>query len=61
MNISRIRRSASETDMSSNMLRYLAHDLSIGLEAVVSEKMTANERKYPPAKSYGSNKKYTDL
>jgi dCTP diphosphatase len=29
------------------LLTYLAHDLSIDLEAVVSEKMAANERKYP--------------
>jgi NTP pyrophosphatase (non-canonical NTP hydrolase) len=43
------------------LLTYLAHDLSIDLEAVVSEKMAANERKYPLEKSYGSNKKYTDL
>jgi NTP pyrophosphatase (non-canonical NTP hydrolase) len=43
------------------LLTYLAHDLSIDLEVVVSEKMAANERKYPPAKSYGSNRKYTDL
>lgn len=43
------------------LLTYLAHDLSIDLEAAVSEKMAANERKYPPAKSHGSNKKYTDL
>jgi NTP pyrophosphatase (non-canonical NTP hydrolase) len=43
------------------LLTYLAHDLSIDLEAAVSEKMEANERKYPLAKSYGSNKKYTDL
>ena len=43
------------------LLTYLAHDLSIDLEATVSEKMAANEQKYPLAKSYGSNKKYTDL
>jgi len=43
------------------LLTYLAHDLSIDLQAVVSEKMTVNERKYPLEKSYGSNKKYTDL
>ena len=43
------------------LLAYLAHDLSIDLEAAVSEKMAVNERKYPPTKSYGSNKKYTDL
>ena len=43
------------------LLTYLVHDLSIDLEAAVSEKMAVNERKYPPAKAYGSNKKYTDL
>lgn len=43
------------------LLTYLAHDLSIDLQAVVSEKITANEQKYPLEKSYGSNKKYTDL
>ena len=43
------------------LLTYLAHDLSIDLEAVVSEKMMANEQKYPLAKSYGSSKKYKDL
>jgi len=43
------------------LLTYLAHDLSIDLEAVVSEKMATNERKYPLTRSYGSNKKYTDL
>ena len=43
------------------LLTYLAHDLSIDLEAAVAEKMAANERKYPPTKSYGSSKKYTDL
>lgn len=43
------------------LLTYLAHDLSIDIEVAVSEKMAANERKYPPARSYGSNKKYTDL
>lgn len=43
------------------LLAYLTHDLSIDLQAVVSEKITANERKYPLEKSYGSNKKYTDL
>ena len=43
------------------LLTYLAHDLSIDLEAAVAEKMAVNERKYPPTKSYGSNKKYTDL
>jgi NTP pyrophosphatase (non-canonical NTP hydrolase) len=43
------------------LLAYLTHDLSIDLQAVVSEKITANERKYPLEKSYGSNKTYTDL
>ena len=40
------------------LLTYLSHDLSIDLEAVVSEKMAANEQKYQLARSYGSNKKY---
>jgi len=43
------------------LLTYLAHDLSIDLQAVVSDKITVNEQKYPLEKSYGSNKKYTDL
>jgi NTP pyrophosphatase (non-canonical NTP hydrolase) len=43
------------------LLTYLANDLSINLDAAVSEKLAANERKYPLAKSYGSNKKYTNL
>ena len=43
------------------LLTYLAHDLSIDLEAAVCEKIAVNEQKYPPARSYGSNKKYTDL
>lgn len=43
------------------LLTYLAHDLSIDLQSVVSEKITVNERKYPLEKSYRSNKKYTDL
>lgn len=43
------------------LLTYLANDLSIDLDAAVSEKLAANERKYPLAKSYGSNKKYTNL
>lgn len=43
------------------LLTYLSHDLSIDLETVVSQKMAENERKYPLARSYGSNKKYTDL
>ena len=43
------------------LLTYLTHDLSIDLPAAVSEKMAANGQKYPPDKSRGSNKKYTDL
>jgi hypothetical protein len=43
------------------LLTYLTHDLSIDLQAAVSQKITVNERKYPLEKSYGSNKKYTDL
>ena len=43
------------------LLTYLAHDLSIDLQTVVSQKIIVNERKYPREKSYGSNKKYTDL
>jgi NTP pyrophosphatase (non-canonical NTP hydrolase) len=43
------------------LLTYLTHDLSIDLQAAVSEKLAVNERKYPLEKSYGSNKKYTDL
>jgi NTP pyrophosphatase (non-canonical NTP hydrolase) len=43
------------------LLTYLTHDLSIDLRAAVSEKLAVNERKYPLEKSYGSNKKYTDL
>jgi NTP pyrophosphatase (non-canonical NTP hydrolase) len=43
------------------LLTYLTHDLSIDLEAVVSEKIAVNERRYPLEKSYGSNKKYMDL
>jgi len=38
------------------LLTYLAHDLSIDLQTVVSQKIIVNERKYPREKSYGSNK-----
>jgi hypothetical protein len=43
------------------LLTYLVHDLPVDLEAAVSRKMSLNERKYPPEKSRGSNKKYSDL
>lgn len=43
------------------LLIYMAHDLSIDLEAAVSTKITTNEQKYPLEKSRGTNRKYTDL
>lgn len=43
------------------LLTYLAHDLSIDLQAAVRTKIAINEQKYPPQRSRGSNKKYTDL
>jgi NTP pyrophosphatase (non-canonical NTP hydrolase) len=43
------------------LLIYMAHDLSIDLEAVVSTKITINEQEYLLEKSRGTNKKYTDL
>jgi NTP pyrophosphatase (non-canonical NTP hydrolase) len=52
---------ASEIADVAILLTYLAHDLSIDLQAAVSEKIEVNERKYPLEKSRGSNKKYTDL
>ncbi len=52
---------ASEIADVAILLTYLTHDLSIDLQAAVSEKIAANEQKYPHEKSRGSNKKYTDL
>lgn len=52
---------ASEIAHVAILLTYLAHDLSVDLQTAVSEKITANEQKYPLEKSRGSNKKYTDL
>lgn len=43
------------------LLTYLAHDLSIDIQAAVSDKIQVNERKYPLERSRGSNKKYTEL
>ncbi len=52
---------ASEVADVAILLTYLTHDLSIDLQAAVSEKIAANEKKYPLEKSRGSNKKYTNL
>jgi NTP pyrophosphatase (non-canonical NTP hydrolase) len=43
------------------LLTYLGHDLGINIELAVSAKLAANGEKYPVAKSFGSNKKYTEL
>lgn len=43
------------------LVAYLAHDLSVDLEAAVTAKIEANKLKYPLEKARGSNKKYTDL
>ena len=40
------------------LLTYLAHDLTVDLEAAVWNKLTENEHKYPIESSRGSNKKY---
>ena len=40
------------------LLTYLAHDLTVDLEAAVWNKLTENEHKYPIERSRGSNKKY---
>lgn len=52
---------ASEMADVAILLTYLAHDLSVDLQEAVSAKIVVNERKYPPERSRGSNKKYTDL
>lgn len=52
---------ASEIADVAILLTYLSHDLSIDLQAAVSEKITTNEQKYPLEKSRGSNRKYTGL
>ena len=52
---------ASEIADIAILLTYLAHDLSIDLEAAVSAKVVTNEQKYPLERSRGSNKKYTDI
>lgn len=43
------------------LLSYLAHDLSIDIDAAVKSKIRANSIKYPVDKSRGSNKKYSEL
>lgn len=43
------------------LLTYLAHDLSIDIDAAVQKKIQVNATKYPIEKARGSNKKYSDL
>lgn len=43
------------------LLTYLAHDLSIDIDAAVATKMRSNAEKYPVDKARGSNKKYSEL
>jgi dCTP diphosphatase len=40
------------------LLTYLAHDLTVDLEAAIRKKLAENEDKYPIERSRGSNKKY---
>lgn len=40
---------------------YLAETLEIELPKAISDKIEANEKKYPVNKSYGNAKKYTEL
>jgi NTP pyrophosphatase (non-canonical NTP hydrolase) len=42
-------------------LSYLAHDLSIDIDAAIEEKVSINFLKYPVASAKGSNKKYNQL
>lgn len=42
-------------------LLLLSNELGIDLEKAVIDKIAKNVEKYPESKSYGSNKKYTDL
>ena len=39
----------------------MSHDLNIDLNEALLQKLKKNEEKYPVSKSYGSNKKYTQL
>jgi NTP pyrophosphatase (non-canonical NTP hydrolase) len=43
------------------LITYLAHDLSIDIDAAVKNKIQVNAAKYPVEKVRGSNKKYIDL
>ena len=43
------------------LLTYLAHDLSIDVDAAVKKKLLANAVKYSVEKARGSNKKYSEL
>jgi NTP pyrophosphatase (non-canonical NTP hydrolase) len=42
-------------------LLYLAEACGVDLAAALEAKLLENARKYPVSKSYGSNKKYTEL
>jgi NTP pyrophosphatase (non-canonical NTP hydrolase) len=42
-------------------LTYIAEHFNIDLLSAVETKIVKNGKKYPVEKSYGSNKKYTDL
>lgn len=42
-------------------LLLLSNELDIDLEKAVIDKIAKNARKYPASKSFGSNKKYTEL
>lgn len=42
-------------------LLLLSNELGIDLEKAVIDKIAKNAKKYPESKSFGSNKKYTDL
>ncbi len=42
-------------------LLYLSGETGIDLAGAVRDKIAKNEKKYPVEKSYGSNRKYTEL
>ena len=42
-------------------LLYLSDSVGVDLSDVAMEKIKINRKRYPMGKSYGSNKKYTDL
>lgn len=42
-------------------LTYLANDMKIDIVDAVEKKIKKNEQKYPIDKSFGSNKKYSEL